>query len=449
MTLFPVVIWTKNSENKTICNSYAIVSDDHSHDKKSVAVFMDKVLNTFVKERNPDVEEVHIYSDGPSSQFKNKHVVQLLHTFQKNLGTRISWHYFATSHGKGAVDGVGGTVKRTVWSAVSTRKVQSVVSAKSFADVAKQFCQSTDITLITRKAIEKVSKKLNLENIFKNAKPVPGIRKFHCMEIDPKTSCVRFRLYSSQGTHVKQLVQPLCNDDESDPDSQTDDVSEVHSEENDDGDDEDDDNDNDDESGDIASQCIIKPVIANADSIQPGLPKEFVSVLNNTCPNFSVLAHNHLLIEMIVNGDVVFGGNGLITRADLEALYGSSPSSEAKWLSNFVINAYLQLVKSMSSACGLKIEVLSWEEFERGVGNRPAAAIAKGKGQLLEQDIIFVPCNQQSLHWYLLAVFPSRKCILVLDSKSGDFVKPTAYQSVKKMMSFLVEVCQPVEVLLQ
>lgn len=172
VTLFPVVIWTKNSENKTICNSYAIVSDDHSHDKKSVAVFMDKVLNTFVKERNPDVEEVHIYSDGPSSQFKNKYVVQLLHTFQKNLGTRISWHYFATSHGKGAVDGVGGTVKRTVWSAVSTRKVQSVVSAKSFADVAKQFCQSTDITLITRKAIEKVSKKLNLENIFKNAKPV-------------------------------------------------------------------------------------------------------------------------------------------------------------------------------------------------------------------------------------------------------------------------------------
>ena len=30
---------------------YAIVSDDHSHEKKSVAVFMDEVLNTFVKEK--------------------------------------------------------------------------------------------------------------------------------------------------------------------------------------------------------------------------------------------------------------------------------------------------------------------------------------------------------------------------------------------------------------
>ena len=56
----------------SICNSYTIVPDDHSHEKKSVVVFMDKVLSTFVKGKNPNVEEVHIFSDGPSSQFKNK-----------------------------------------------------------------------------------------------------------------------------------------------------------------------------------------------------------------------------------------------------------------------------------------------------------------------------------------------------------------------------------------
>lgn len=419
---------------------------------------MDKVLSTFVKEKNPDVEEVHIFSDGPSFQFKNKYMVQLLHTFQKNLGARISWHYFATSHRKGAVDGVGGTVKRTVWSAVSTKKVQSVTSAKSFADVAQQFCQSTDITLITRKATEKVSKKLNLEKVFENAKTVPGISKFHCMEIDPKTRCVRFHLYSLQDTHAKQLVQPLCSDDESDPDQQNDEVfSGVLSEENGDdyegdsdfdennngdrdecvdgdGDDNDDDvsdgnedtddedahkDDDDHDNGDTTSHYITKPVIANGDSIQPGLPKEFVSVLNNICPNFSVLAHNSLLIEMIVNTGIAFGGNGLINGADLKALYGRGPSSESKWLSNFVIDAYLELVKS--SARGLKIEVLTWEEFDRGVGNKSAAEITKEKGPLLEQDMIFVPCNQQSLHWHLLAVFPSKKCILLLDSKSGDF----------------------------
>lgn len=91
-----------------------------------------------------------------------------------------------------------------------------------------------------------------------------------------------------------------------------------------------------------------------------------------------------------------------------------------------------------SSVSVFKIEVLSWEEFERGVDNKTAAEVTKGKGPLLEQDMIFVPCNQHSLHWYLLAVLPSKKCILVLDSKSGDFVKPTAFQSVKKMTSFVV-----------
>lgn len=59
------------------------------------------------------------------------------------------------------------------------------------------------------------------------------------------------------------------------------------------------------------SNYITKRVLASGDSIHFGLPKEFVSVLNNICSNFSVLEHNNLLIKMIVNGDIPFGGNSL------------------------------------------------------------------------------------------------------------------------------------------
>ena len=31
---------------------------------------------------------------------------------------KVNWHLFGTSHGKGMIDGIGGTVKRTVWCAV-------------------------------------------------------------------------------------------------------------------------------------------------------------------------------------------------------------------------------------------------------------------------------------------------------------------------------------------
>ena len=180
------------------------------------------------------------------------------------------------------------------------------------------------------------------------------------MEINPKTRCVKFRQYSAQGTHIKQLVQPLCSEDESDPDQENDEMfNEVLSEEN--GDDyegdsdfdekssvdsddvdvddddvsngdknNDDDDDDDYDSGDTTSHYITKPLIVNGYSIQPGLPKEFVSVLNNIRPSFSVPAHINLLIEMIVNGDIAIGESGLIAKPDLEALYGRGPSSVSK-----------------------------------------------------------------------------------------------------------------------
>lgn len=33
------------------------------------------------------------------------------------------WIFFAASHGKGAVDGLGGTVKRVAWTGMKSRKV--------------------------------------------------------------------------------------------------------------------------------------------------------------------------------------------------------------------------------------------------------------------------------------------------------------------------------------
>lgn len=44
------------------------------------------------------------------------------------------WAFFATSHGKGSVDAIGGTVKRSVWRMVKARK-NIVSDAKSFFEV--------------------------------------------------------------------------------------------------------------------------------------------------------------------------------------------------------------------------------------------------------------------------------------------------------------------------
>ncbi|CAH3184308.1 unnamed protein product, partial [Porites lobata] len=99
VTKFTVAIWIKSGDKNSCCESHVIVSDDLKHDKTSVAVFMCKVVNDL-----------------------KRYSAHFLHLLQ-GQGLNIQWNYFATSHGKGAVYGIGGTVKRMVWNAVSTRKV--------------------------------------------------------------------------------------------------------------------------------------------------------------------------------------------------------------------------------------------------------------------------------------------------------------------------------------
>ena len=46
------------------------------------------------------------------AQYKNtKNFINLCH-HEDDFGMPTEWHFFATSHGKGLCDGVGGTVKR-------------------------------------------------------------------------------------------------------------------------------------------------------------------------------------------------------------------------------------------------------------------------------------------------------------------------------------------------
>ncbi|PFX27712.1 putative gluconokinase [Stylophora pistillata] len=87
-----------------------------------------------------------------------------------------------------------------------------------------------------------------------------------------------------------------------------------------------------------------------------------------------------------------------------------------------------------------KIKTIAWERFERAVGIVLAREIWKEGGSLWHQDIVNVPCNSfQSEHWFALVVMPKKKQMVTLDSKAGDFVKPTIHDALLKMGSFLVE----------
>ena len=188
-----IILFTNGS--KTTCKSHVIVTDELSHEKKSVAVMMSHIIDQIVK--NKAIKEVQLFSDGPTSQFKNKYIAHFLH--QLRAFVSIEWHYFATSHGKGVVDGIGGTVKRMVWNAVSTRKVHPVTDAKTFAEVAKSACNTINVVYRSKDQIGARAHSLCLKNCFTSAPVLKGISKFHSLK-PLENDLIRCRTYPIQST---------------------------------------------------------------------------------------------------------------------------------------------------------------------------------------------------------------------------------------------------------
>ena len=124
--------------------------------------------------------EEHIYSDGPSSEFKNQYMMKLLHHASKQLSAKFTWDYFATGHGKGVVDGIGGEAKSMVRQQVLSKNKNVVAeNAADFARVCEEFMPNICVHLMTQDDLI-AAQKLNL---WENSLEVTGISKTHHAEI--------------------------------------------------------------------------------------------------------------------------------------------------------------------------------------------------------------------------------------------------------------------------
>ena len=70
------------------------------------------MLKRFTSDTSHRISKIYYFTDGAASQYKNyKNICNLLY-HRDYFGLDAEWHFFATSHGKNACDGIGGTVKR-------------------------------------------------------------------------------------------------------------------------------------------------------------------------------------------------------------------------------------------------------------------------------------------------------------------------------------------------
>ena len=115
----------------------------------------------------------------PRTKLKNKYTVEILPRLTEKYNKPFSWKFFATSHGKGILDRVGGNCKSIVpQKTFSKGKARMIVqNAKEFADPVSRFVLSTKVAHIDQSLA--IDEKINSEMLFERTVRVPGITKAH------------------------------------------------------------------------------------------------------------------------------------------------------------------------------------------------------------------------------------------------------------------------------
>lgn len=197
-SLHVYVIYYK--ENNKLHNlNFVVFSEYENHDASGVHLYNMKMIQ-FLKKKfgSTKVKKVYYFSDGAGSQYKNRFNFLNLLYHEIDFGVKAEWHFFATAHGKGACDGVGGCVKKSAYRASLQNK--TIVTTHKLYEWAKSFFNKIYFDFCSLQ--EYKDHKIELEARLVTAKTVKDTRKFHCYKpLDLNTiQCKIFSKHSKSST---------------------------------------------------------------------------------------------------------------------------------------------------------------------------------------------------------------------------------------------------------
>ncbi|VVC99723.1 unnamed protein product, partial [Leptidea sinapis] len=113
LTLHTAVIYLTNEDDQITAKSLCTVSENMRHDAAAIWAHIVPLLE-YIQTTNKNVNQLHFLSDSPSSQYRNKTMFYIISKLYWNFPylKLVTWNFSEAGHGKGAADGVGGTVKR-------------------------------------------------------------------------------------------------------------------------------------------------------------------------------------------------------------------------------------------------------------------------------------------------------------------------------------------------
>ncbi|CAN7998596.1 unnamed protein product [Ixodes hexagonus] len=197
-SIHPVVIYFRPDESGADISvrSFAVISDCLQHDTTAVSAFQAEVLK-IVKQDMPEIKKIYYFSDGASSQYKNKQKFVNLCYHQLDYNIEAEWNFFATSHGKSACDGVGGTLKRLAAKASLQRPYQDqIMTPYQLFLWASNNIKGIRVLWVPASIVEE--KASQLAQRFSSAVTAKGTRNFHCFKpLSLSTLCVGLISYSA------------------------------------------------------------------------------------------------------------------------------------------------------------------------------------------------------------------------------------------------------------
>ena len=207
-TIHPFVAYYKNQDDKLCHISYVVISESLHHDTTAVFLYQKcfiKFLKAFLATSSfRQLCKVIYFSDGAGSQYKNrKNFTNLCH-HEEDFGIPAEWHFTATAHGKGACDGIGGTVKRLAARASLQKPFNDqIMTPRQLFDWASANIQGVHFDYCSLAEYEAEEK--NLKERFEKSRTIPGTRKLHSFIPISKT-IVSVKSFSSEANGKEEHV---------------------------------------------------------------------------------------------------------------------------------------------------------------------------------------------------------------------------------------------------
>lgn len=168
-------------EEKLQAKSFTTISENLEHAAPGIWAHLNPVLKKIAQ--NENINTLRIGSDGPTGQYKNRFnlhlLTKLLPKFCPNI-KRCTWNFTEAGHGKGPMDGVGGTLKRAADELVSHGT--DINSGEKFVSEMKVACPKISLTEILDENFNEIEPFCD-----SNITAIPQITKMHQAAWDSTT----------------------------------------------------------------------------------------------------------------------------------------------------------------------------------------------------------------------------------------------------------------------